>query len=136
MSSEGGGEASKAIIARAIKDAGRSREALLKQIESFETYTLHWENLSNRLYNEAIATRMRPFRDGTHGFARMIRDMARKSGKRIRFKLAGDSTKVDRDVLSKLEAPLTHILRNACDHGIEMPAERLAPGSRRKARSN
>ena len=121
-------ESSKDACSRAQKSAGRCREVLTRKIESLETYLLHWENLSNRLYNEAIATRMRPFRDGAHGFPRMVRDMARKFGKKIRLRITGEATKVDRDVLVKLEAPLTHILRNACDHGIEMPEQRIASG--------
>mgnify|MGYP001189991340 CR=1 FL=1 len=116
------------ISSRAQRSAGKCREVLTRQIESFETYLLHWENLSNRLYNEAIATRMRPFRDGAHGFPRMVRDMARKLGKKIKLRITGEATKVDRDVLVKLEAPLTHILRNACDHGIESPQQRIAAG--------
>ena len=116
------------ICSQAQRGAGKCREVLARQIESFETYLLHWENLSNRLYNEAIATRMRPFRDGAHGFPRMVRDMARKLGKKIKLRLTGEGTRVDRDVLVKLEAPLTHILRNACDHGIESPQQRMAAG--------
>jgi len=121
-------ETCKDICDQAQRSAGKCREALARQIESFETYLLHWENLSNRLYNEAIATRMRPFRDGAHGFPRMVRDMARTLGKKIKLRITGEATRVDRDVLVKLEAPLTHILRNACDHGIETPQERTAAG--------
>lgn len=126
------GESSKDMIAGALKLSGKCRETLLRQIESFETYILHWENLSNRLYNEALATKMRPFRDGVHGFPRMVRDISRKLGKKINLHITGESTKVDRDILVKLEAPLTHLLRNACDHGIESPEERLAAGKPRE----
>jgi two-component system sensor histidine kinase and response regulator WspE len=123
------GENPRDIIAHALKLSGKCREMLLGQIESFEIYTLHWENLSNRLYKEALATRMRPFRDGVHGFPRMVRDISRKLGKKINLKTTGETTKVDRDILAKLEAPLTHILRNACDHGIESsPEDRVAAG--------
>ncbi len=121
-------EVCKEICSSAQKSAGKCREVLTRQIESFETYLLGWENLSNRLFNEAVATRMRPFRDGAHGFPRMVRDMARKLGKKIKLRITGQATKVDRDVLVKFEAPLTHILRNACDHGIETPEERIAAG--------
>ncbi len=121
-------EESKELIAGALKLSARCRETLLQQIESFETYTLHWENLSTRLYNEAQATRMRPFWDGVHGFPRMVRDIARNLGKKIVLRVTGENTKVDRDILARLEAPLTHLLRNACDHGIETPDERTAAG--------
>jgi two-component system sensor histidine kinase and response regulator WspE len=58
----------------------------------------------------------------------MVRDIARQLGKSIRFEVLGRPTPVDRDILKKLEVPLTHILRNAIDHGIESPAERSSRG--------
>ena len=122
------GEKADEILGEALKQSGKCREHLTRQIESFEMYMLRWENLSTVLYNETVATRMRPFKDGAHGFPRMIRDMARKLGKRITLKISGELTKVDRDVLARLEAPLTHLLRNACDHGLELPEERIAAG--------
>ncbi|MCE5334315.1 MAG: hybrid sensor histidine kinase/response regulator [Desulfobacteraceae bacterium] len=123
-----GSEDSKELVARALKASAACRETLMHQIESFETYTLHWENLSTRLYNEALATKMRPFSDGVHGFPRMVRDIARNLGKKINLRISGENTRVDRDILVKLEAPLTHLLRNACDHGIETPEERIGAG--------
>ena len=62
------------------------------------------------------------------GFPRMVRDVGRSLGKQVRLEIAGASTQVDRDILAKLEAPLGHLLRNAVDHGIETPAERVAAG--------
>lgn len=58
----------------------------------------------------------------------MMRDIARQLGKQVRLEIMGKSTEVDRDILEKLEAPLTHLLRNAIDHGIETPSERIAAG--------
>jgi two-component system sensor histidine kinase and response regulator WspE len=58
----------------------------------------------------------------------MVRDLARRLGKKVHFEIAGKSTGVDRDILEKLEAPLSHMLRNAVDHGIEMPEDRVAAG--------
>jgi two-component system sensor histidine kinase and response regulator WspE len=81
-------------------------------------------NLSHRLYEQALACRMRPFGDGTHGFARMVRDLGHSLKKEVKLEVVGESTDVDRDMLEKLEAPLTHLLRNAVDHGIESPEER------------
>jgi two-component system sensor histidine kinase and response regulator WspE len=71
---------------------------------------------------------MRPFADGVESFPRMVRDLARQLGKQVKFEILGQSTQVDRDILEKLEAPLIHILRNAIDHGIESPQERLNRG--------
>jgi two-component system, chemotaxis family, sensor histidine kinase and response regulator WspE len=116
------------LLGEALEKAGKSRELLARQIESFDMYLLRWENLSSVLYNETVAVRMRPFKDGGQGFPRMVRDMARRLGKKIRLDVSGELTKVDRDVLARLEAPLTHILRNSCDHGLESSEERIAAG--------
>lgn len=77
------------------------------------------------LYDTALACRMRPFADVLAGQVRMVRDLGRSLGKQVRLEIEGEKTQVDRDVLEKLEAPLTHLLRNAVDHGIEMPEQRL-----------
>ncbi|CAB3736685.1 Sensor histidine kinase RcsC [Paraburkholderia sediminicola] len=97
----------------------------LADLESFDRRSTH---LSQQLYDAALQCRMRPFGDGTSGLARMVRDVARSLGKKVRWQLVGESTQVDRDILDLLEAPLGHMLRNAIDHGIEAPAVRLARG--------
>lgn len=104
------------------------RQVLTDRIDEFETHARRSDDLNSRLYREVIASRMRPFADGTHGLSRMVRDVARQLGKKVRFEVLGQETDVDRDILDKLEAPLGHILRNALDHGLELPAERLAAG--------
>lgn len=68
---------------------------------------------------------MRPFADVLAGQVRMVRDLGRSL---LRLEIEGEKTQVDRDVLEKLEAPLTHLLRNAVDHGIEMPEQRVLAG--------
>ncbi|MBN3925953.1 hybrid sensor histidine kinase/response regulator [Nostoc sp. NMS4] len=93
-----------------------------------EVFSQRSANLAHRLYQEVIATRMCSFADGGQGFPRMVRDLARQLGKRVKLEIFGKSTLVDRDILERLEAPLTHILRNAIDHGIETPQERQAAG--------
>lgn len=93
-----------------------------------ESFSQRSGNLAHRLYREVIATRMCSFAEGGQGFPRMVRDLARQLGKRVKLEIKGRYTLVDRDILDRLEAPLTHILRNAIDHGIESPQERLAAG--------
>jgi two-component system, chemotaxis family, sensor histidine kinase and response regulator WspE len=101
---------------------------LSERVNQLEVYAQKNANLSDRLYREVITSNMRPFVDGVQGFPRMIRDLARKLNKQVKLDIFGKATSVDRDILKKLEAPLTHILRNATDHGIEMPSERLESG--------
>jgi two-component system sensor histidine kinase and response regulator WspE len=104
------------------------RQMVNLRIEDFEGILRRTTGLSDRLYHEVIASRMRPFGDGVAGFPRLARDLARTLGKKVRFTISGKTTEVDRDILEKLEAPLNHILRNALDHGLETPAERAALG--------
>lgn len=98
------------------------------RLNELELYVRRTSSLSDRLYREVINSHMRPFEDGLQSFPRMIRDLARRLNKQVKLEIIGKSTSVDRDILSKLEAPLTHILRNAVDHGIEPPEARIAAG--------
>ncbi|MDQ1255636.1 MAG: two-component system, chemotaxis family, sensor histidine kinase and response regulator WspE, partial [Candidatus Hydrogenedentes bacterium] len=95
-------------------------------LEDFDSFARRSSDLAGRLYRESLISRMRPFSDGVQAFPRMVRDLARKLDKKVRFEILGQTTGVDREILEKLEAPLTHMLRNALDHGIEPPADRLA----------
>jgi two-component system sensor histidine kinase and response regulator WspE len=117
-----------AIIGEARRQAVRCRQILTERIGEFEDHAAQAEDLNSRLYREVIVSRMRPFADGVHGFPRMVRDLARQLGKQVRLDVLGSSTEVDRDILEKLEAPLTHLLRNAVDHGVEAPEIRRAAG--------
>ena len=102
--------------------------ALTRHVEDFESFARRNEDLSNRLHHEVIVSRMRPLADGIRGFPRLVRDVARTLGKQVKFEVRGEQTGVDRDILDKLEAPLSHLIRNSLDHGIELPADREAAG--------
>src|SRR5262249_33510533 len=117
-----------ALVAEARRQCTLCRDVLGERIREFQDHAAQAEDLNSRLYHEVIASRMRPFRDGSSGFPRMVRDMAPRLDKQVRLEWLGQDTPVDRDILEKLEAPLTHLLRNAVDHGIEPPAERKAGG--------
>ena len=101
---------------------------LADRLNQFDIYTGATAALSDRIYHEVISVRMRPFSDGVQGFPRLVRDLARDLGKKVRLKIKGKGTEVDRDILEKLDAPLNHLIRNAVDHGIESPEERTAAG--------
>lgn len=95
---------------------------------SLSEFAFGLETLSTRMHQEAIESRMRPFSDGTAGFPRMVRDISKSLGKEVSLEISGAKTKVDRDILEKLEPPITHLLRNAVDHGIEFGPARKAAG--------
>jgi two-component system, chemotaxis family, sensor histidine kinase and response regulator WspE len=128
LSLEKANEHLEAQVAQARVQLVRCREDLAKRLPELEEFHQRSANLSHRLYDEALACRMRPFADGIQGFPRMVRDMARDLGKQVRLEILGGGTQVDREILEKLEAPLTHLLRNAIDHGIELPETRRASG--------
>ncbi|MEA5535305.1 hybrid sensor histidine kinase/response regulator [Crocosphaera sp. XPORK-15E] len=104
------------------------RAILNDRLNALEQFSYRSFNLSDRLYREVIATHMRPFEEGVNSFPRMVRDLSRQLNKRVKLEIVGKLTMVDRDILRKLEAPLTQILRNAIDHGIEFPQERISKG--------
>jgi len=108
-----------------LREAGQFLGDRLQELDLFDRRSAH---LSNRLYLEVLRTRMRPFGDGTRRFPRMVRDLARSLGKQARLEIEGENTQVDRDILDRLETPLAHLLRNALDHGCEMPEERERVG--------
>lgn len=121
-------------VAALVREVEESRAALVKALDALERHTLRTEEIADRLYGEAVSARMRPFGEGARGFPRLVRDTGRELGKEISLELRGEETRVDRDILTLLEAPLTHALRNACDHGIETAAERIAAGKPRSGR--
>ncbi len=104
------------------------RQFLAERLEELDGFDRRSAHLSNRLYLEVLRTRMRPFAEGTQRFPRMVRDLARGLGKRVRLEIAGGNTPVDRDLLERLETPLAHLLRNAVDHGCEAPEQRQRAG--------
>ncbi|WP_019447968.1 hybrid sensor histidine kinase/response regulator [Cupriavidus sp. BIS7] len=103
-------------------------DQLTRRVEEFDQYDHRASRLSRRLYDTALSCRMRPLSDGITGYSRMVRDLGRTLGKRVRLELSGEQTQVDRDILERLDAPLAHLLRNAVDHGVETPETRRAAG--------
>lgn len=104
------------------------RRSFSDRLSELDSIGRRHANVSKRLYDAAIACRMRPFSDGIQGFPRMVRDISRQLGKKVKLEVIGEDTQVDRDILEKLEAKITQLLRNAIDHGLEAPDERRAAG--------
>ena len=75
-----------------------------------------------------MSIRMMPMSLVFNRFPRMLRDLAAKLGKQVNFVTVGDATELDKGLVEKITDPLTHLVRNSCDHGIELPAERVAKG--------
>jgi two-component system chemotaxis sensor kinase CheA len=80
------------------------------------------------LQERMMKTRMQPISTVWSKFPRLVRDAAQETGKKVELIQIGAETELDRSVLESIRDPLIHIIRNAVDHGIELPAERLAKG--------
>lgn len=104
------------------------RVANISWADQHELNLRRTEDLSLRLYGEALDSRMRPVADGLAAFPRLVRDVARRLGKQASLQVRGESHRIDREILERIEAPLNHLLRNAVDHGVEKPIVRRQRG--------
>ncbi|MNZ27331.1 Gliding motility regulatory protein [compost metagenome] len=130
MQLEDSGQSSEVLeaLAQTQRLLAETQQILQQQAADLDEFGWQASQRAQLLYDTALACRMRPFADVLTGQSRMVRDLGRSLGKPVRLLVEGDKTQVDRDVLEKLEAPLTHLLRNAVDHGIELPERRLLAG--------
>ncbi len=117
------------VMLREVQErASECRADLAGRIEELEQIDRRSSSIAENLHREVISSRMRPFSEGVTGMQRTLRDIARDLGKQIKLDIQGLKTPVDREVLERIKSPLDHILRNAIDHGIELPAEREKTG--------
>ena len=86
------------------------------------------ERHTRELQESVMQIRMLPISFTFSRFPRLVHDLSSKMGKKIEFKMSGENTEVDKTVMEKIGDPLVHLVRNSCDHGIEMPEDRLATG--------
>jgi two-component system chemotaxis sensor kinase CheA len=87
------------------------------------------DKITRELQEMAMSLRMVPVRPTFQKMARLVRDLAKKSGKPVEYKMTGEDTELDKSVVDKIGDPLVHMVRNAVDHGLEATAEaRIAAG--------
>lgn len=89
---------------------------------------VHVGRITDQLQEEVMHIRMLPIANVFNKFPRMVRDLAQKTGKDLDLVIHGQNTELDRSVIEEINDPLIHLLRNAVDHGIETPKERIAAG--------
>ena len=113
----------------AAREAGARAAVLVqRQAERFSRHTGQHELLVRDLEQEVMAARLLPIATVFGGLPRAVRDLAQATGKQVRLSLHGETVELDRKVLEAIADPLLHLVRNALDHGIEMPEERQAAG--------
>jgi two-component system chemotaxis sensor kinase CheA len=86
------------------------------------------EHNTRELQESVMRIRMLPISFTFSRFPRMVRDLSKQLGKKIDLKLSGENTELDKTVMEKIGDPLVHLVRNALDHGLESPEDRLAAG--------
>ncbi len=96
-------------------------QGLVTSVTDLERYTRH-------LQESVMSIRMIPMSFVFNRFPRVLRDLAAKLQKDIELKMVGESTELDKGLIEKIVDPLTHLVRNSADHGIETPAKRVAAG--------
>lgn len=104
---------------------GARLEHLVRMLADDQT---RLETITEHLREEIQEMRLLPLSGLFHRFPRVVRDLARQEGKSIQLILEGAETTADRHLLERLSSPLTHLVRNAVDHGVESPAERQSRG--------
>ena len=113
---------SQTMLGQLLENGNDAAEGRLAQV--LEDVFLH----TRELKNSVMAMRAQPVRSVFQRMSRLVRELAVKTGKRARLETFGEATEVDKTVIERLSDPLTHIIRNSMDHGIEMPERRRAAG--------
>ncbi len=90
--------------------------------------------VTTEMQEGVMRTRMQPIRNIWSKFPRVVRDLAQSLNKQVRLEMFGEDTELDKTLLEAITAPLTHLIRNCIDHGIELPDARLAAGKRAEGR--
>ncbi|MEI6520031.1 MAG: chemotaxis protein CheA [bacterium] len=114
-----------------IKDDLGEAHPTDERILDLDIVTQQLGSVVSELHAQVLQARMLPVSSLFNRYPRMIRDICRTMNKEVDFQITGENELLDRSVIEKLVDPLTHLLRNAVDHGMEMPDERDALGKPR-----
>jgi two-component system chemotaxis sensor kinase CheA len=108
---------------------GSSGEIITDEnIEKLRERLVQLEQNTRELQDSVMRIRMLPISFTFNRFPRMVRDISIQLGKKVQLELRGENTELDKTVMEKISDPMVHLIRNALDHGIEMPAQRIAAG--------
>lgn len=145
---EGGGEASSTVrinvglldkLMNLVGEMVLVRNQMLQYGQKHSV--LEFLNLSQRLdvvttelQGDVMKTRMQPIGSVLAKFTRLVRDLSKDLGKQIEFIVQGADTELDKTLLEAIKDPLTHIIRNCCDHGLELPDVRVKAGKKPQGR--
>ncbi|VAV83993.1 Signal transduction histidine kinase CheA [hydrothermal vent metagenome] len=105
-----------------------TKEQIGEKAAPLQRAAVQLERNTIEMQERVMSIRMLPIGSIFARFRRLVRDLALAKGKKIRLEISGEETELDKTVIEKLADPLTHLLRNSVDHGVESPQERLALG--------
>ena len=117
-----------------FKNLNLSIEKIEKELQNLSSENRVWTEETNKLisnlHNEALNARMIAINEFFRRIKRSVRNIAEKTGKKVRVAFQGENTELDRMIIEEIKDPVIHLIRNAIDHGIEEPRKRLAAGKR------
>jgi two-component system chemotaxis sensor kinase CheA len=105
--------------------SGQEAAGVAKELAHASVYLDH---VSKEIQASVLGIRMVPVKTVFSKFPRMVRDLAKASGKKIDLQMAGEDTEIDKSIIEELGDPMIHLIRNSADHGIESPEARLKAG--------
>jgi two-component system chemotaxis sensor kinase CheA len=111
-----------------VKQLETAEDSSRKLIKSLKDNLHLFSRLTSDIHHGVMSLRMIPVKKIFHKFNRVVRDISRKQKKSIHLLTGGEDIEIDKKIADMLSEPLVHLLRNACDHGIELPDERRAAG--------
>jgi len=115
-------------LTESISDLADLRETLSERLRDTETLLVQQSRINTELQEGLMKTRMIPFASMVPRLRRIVRQISGELGKKVSFDVRNAEGEMDRNILERMIAPLEHMLRNALDHGIEAPAERVRAG--------
>ncbi|MEN6348765.1 MAG: chemotaxis protein CheW, partial [Syntrophomonas sp.] len=110
----------------------RTMEGHRKSISGIDPVLQNIDHITTELQEKVMQTRMQPIANVFNKFPRLIRELARKLGKEMELRLEGSEVELDKSIIEAIGDPLTHLIRNAADHGLETPEIREKIGKPRK----
>jgi two-component system chemotaxis sensor kinase CheA len=111
-----------AMLGQVVRDLPEDVAGRIQQ--SLEEVVHH----TRELKDSVMSMRAQPVKTVFQRMPRLVRELSTKTGKNVRLVMSGENTEIDKTIIERLSDPLTHVIRNSVDHGIELPADRIAAG--------
>ena len=118
----------------AVSMVGNNPDLAGQSLDRFDKSMLHLTKITRDIQDVSMSMRMIPVAGLFRKMVRLVRDLSMKEKKKVDLEIIGEDTEVDKTIIEQISDPLVHLIRNSVDHGIEMPADRLAAGKSESGR--